>query len=247
MIRAPRPRPEPWAYHRSVVGLGLALPFLVVEWIWQWIAWCLGRWAFLEVLEYLGTFSVLIAVVFYFAGSGDRQKQKHYQAWQVINTAQGKGGSGGRIEALQELNQDRVPLVGLDVSGAFLMGVKLVSASLSRSVMEAADMRNSNLSGADMSHADLDSANLRKANLRRTNLKYASLQDSDLTGADLSGADFTGTDLTNADLTDANLKGWIWKDLKSVEGCNIAGILNAPAGFVEWALANKATKARPEE
>jgi hypothetical protein len=26
--------------------------------------------------------------------AGDRKKQKHYQAWQVINTAQGKGGSG---------------------------------------------------------------------------------------------------------------------------------------------------------
>src|SRR5579871_6672572 len=62
-----------------------------------------GRWGagLLDVLEHLGTFSVLIAVIFYFADSGNRRKQKHYQAWQVINTAQGKGGSGGRIEALQ--------------------------------------------------------------------------------------------------------------------------------------------------
>ena len=41
-------------------------------------------------------------LIFYFADQGGRLKQKHYQAWQVINTAQGKGGSGGplRIVAL---------------------------------------------------------------------------------------------------------------------------------------------------
>ena len=42
--------------------------------------------SFLEVLEYLGTFSVLVAVIFYFSESGDRVKQRHYQAWQVKKT-----------------------------------------------------------------------------------------------------------------------------------------------------------------
>jgi hypothetical protein len=62
----------------------------------------------------------LLAVVSYFSESKDRIKQKHYQAWQVINSAQGKGGSGGRIDALEELHADGVPLVGIDVNGAFL-------------------------------------------------------------------------------------------------------------------------------
>ena len=90
------------------------IPFIAFEWVWDWVAFFLSRWSFLEVLEYLGRFSVLVAVIFYFSESGDRIKQRHYQAWQVINTAQGKGGSGGRIEALQELNADGVPLVGVD-------------------------------------------------------------------------------------------------------------------------------------
>lgn len=60
------------------------------EWFWEWVAYILSNWSFLEVLEYLGSFSILIAVVFYFSESGDRLKQKHYQAWQVINTARGK-------------------------------------------------------------------------------------------------------------------------------------------------------------
>jgi hypothetical protein len=243
MIREPRSRPQTWASHKREAGFRWAKPFHAVEWFWQWTAYYLGRWAFLEVLEYLGTLSVLVAVIFYFAGAGDRQKQKHYQAWQVINTAQGKGGSGGRIEALQELNLDRVPLVGLDVSEAFLMGVRLPSANLTRSVMESADLRKCDLSGSEMSFADLSSANLREALLRKINLQYADLEDTDLTGADLTGTDLTGANLANADLTDADLKGIVWKDLKSVEKATIGGVRNAPDGFVQWALAHQAVTA----
>ena len=70
----------------------------------------------LRILEYSSFLSVMFAVVVYFNEAPDRKKQKHYQAWQVINTAQGKGGSGGRIEAMQELNADKIPLVGVDAS-----------------------------------------------------------------------------------------------------------------------------------
>ena len=108
---------------------------------------------------------MLVAVIFYFSESGDRVKQRHYQAWQVINTAQGKGGSGGRIEALQELNADKVPLVGVDVSSAFLQGLKLEQANLGRADFSAADLRNSKLMGADFTFANLESANLRSAAL----------------------------------------------------------------------------------
>src|SRR5215471_11741383 len=145
MIRQDRrPRPRPWTEQKAALKHSWLLPLLAFEWPFQWLAFVLGNWAFLELLEYLGTFSVLVAVIFYFAESGDRIKQRHYQAWQVINTAQGKGGSGGRIEALQELNADGVPLVGVDVSGAFLQGVDLPHAHLVRSNFSAADVRNGN-------------------------------------------------------------------------------------------------------
>ena len=80
-------------------------------------------------------------MIFYFTEAGDRKKQKHYQAWQVINTAQGKGGSGGRIEALQELNQDHVPLVGVDASEASLQGLRLHKANLLRCNLSASVRR----------------------------------------------------------------------------------------------------------
>ncbi len=189
-VRLHRKRPEPWNVRRQGLKRGWTVPLWAFEWFCEWIAFVLSNWSFLEVLEYLSSFGVLIAVIFYFGESGDRLKQKHYQAWQVINTAQGKGGNGGRIEALQELNADGISLVGVDVSGAFLQGIRLQRASLARSNFSAADLRDCDLSFADLSDADLR-ANLRHCILRSVNMEHADLTEADLFGADLTGADLS--------------------------------------------------------
>ena len=80
-----------------------ALPVRGLEWALEWTAYFLSRWAFLEVLEYLSVLSVLVAVIFYFSEAGDRRKQKHYQAWQVINTAQGKVAAGAASKPCRSL------------------------------------------------------------------------------------------------------------------------------------------------
>jgi len=242
ILHQPRVRPEPWKIRkRSVVSKWKwATPFVAIEWIGDWVAFLLSNWSFLEVLEYLGTFSVLVAVIFYFSESGDRIKQRHYQAWQVINTAQGKGGSGGRIEALQELNADKVPLVGVDVSSAFLQGLDLHSANLMRSDFSAADIRNSNLTGVDFTLSNLNSANFRNAHLDHAKCTDADMRNSDLSGASLIDADLTGAALDDSDLSDADLKGVVWQHIKSVKGANIAAVRNAPDGFVKWAMSNGA-------
>src|ERR1700759_2239721 len=176
MLRLTKPaRPPAWSEHKARHRVGWMLPFHKLEWCLQWTAWALGNWALLEVLEYLGTFSVLIAVIFYFAESGKRTRQRHYTAWTVINTAQGKGGRGGRIEELEELNHDGVALTGLDGSLAFLRGVRLPHAMLTRCSFEAADLRMSVFQGADLSFC-----NLRSANFRETDFERAKLTDTDL-------------------------------------------------------------------
>jgi uncharacterized protein YjbI with pentapeptide repeats len=219
---------------------------LGIEWALDWVAFVLSRWTFLDVLEYLEGFSVLIAVIFYFSESGDRLKQKHYQAWQVINTAQGKGGSGGRIEALQELNRDGVPLVGVDVSGAFLQNAHLEKARLLRSNFSAADLRDANFNFADFSDADLRTANFRGSRLQGAGFQRADLQDADLTGADLSGADLSGATLTNADLSNSDLSNVRWSHLASVKNANIYGVKNAPEGFISWAKQRGAVQTEPD-
>jgi len=71
-----RMRPEPWARHRERAKYAWLIPLLAIEWVWTWLVYWLSGWAFLEVLEYLGTLSLLLAVVSYFLESGDRIKQK---------------------------------------------------------------------------------------------------------------------------------------------------------------------------
>ena len=233
-------RPAEWSVIKDGLGRRWLLPLRRLEWMFEWTAYGLSRWSFLEVLEYLGSLSVLVGVIFYYSESGDRIKQRHYQAWQVINTAQGKGGSGGRIEALQELNADRIPLVGVDASSAFLQGVRLERANLLRADLSAADLRGSVLAFADMSYSNLHSSNFRGADLEHVIFSNANLSDSDLVGSDLSSTNLDHADLSSADLRRANLKGIAWRQIAAMKSANIAGVVNAPEGFREWALKNGA-------
>jgi len=241
-VRVHRKRPEPWSERRQRLKRSWTKPLWAFEWFWEWVAYVLSNWSFLEVLEYLSSFGVLIAVVFYFSESGDRLKQKHYQAWQVINTAQGKGGNGGRIEALQELNTDRVPLVGVDVSGAFLQGIHLQGARLSRCNFSGADLRNSDFDSADLSDANLRVANFRESTLHNAKFEHADFTEGDLWGADLRGADLSGTILEKADLSRANLANLQWTGIRELKGANIFGVKNAPDGFVVYALKHGAVQ-----
>jgi hypothetical protein len=239
--------PPPWHAFKARAQHKTLVPFYAVTWLSDCAAYHLGRWPLVELLEYLGSFSILFAAIVYFAGSQDRLKQKHYQAWQVINTAQGKGGNGGRIDALEELNRDGVSLVGVDVSGAYLQGLRLNGAQARRANFAGADLRDSDFHQASLPDADLHYANLRGADLRKVNLAGASLND-----ADLAGADFAGADLDNADLGQANLRGanldhiTNWQRLRSLDKANILEVRNAPEGFVDWARKEGAVEVKTE-
>lgn len=235
-IHVRKEKPVVWAEYKTRAKHIWLLPFIGLEWFWEWLAFALSNWTFLEVLDYLETFSVLVAVIFYFSESGARVKQRHYQAWQVINTSQGKGGSGGRIEALQELNADRVDLVGVDVSGAFLQGIRLEKARLVRANFSAADAREAKLPSADLTDADLRSANFRGGNLSQAILQGANFDESDLNGAVLSGTDLGGASFNDADLTGADLKDAHWEHIGAMKNANIAGVKHAPPGFAAWAI-----------
>lgn len=228
-------RPKPWHEERQTISAPWLVPLHRINWLIAWASWALSHWALLELLDHLGTFSVLIAVIFYFADSGNRVKQKHYQAWQVINTAQGKGGSGGRIEALQELNSDHVSLIGVDASGAFLRGIHLERAHIERCDLHAADLRNSVLESAKLSSCNLQSANFRLADLAGSDLGDASMQDVDLNQANLANASLAGTDLSRADLRFADARNIDWKSIQSMQLANIYGLKNAPPEFAAFA------------
>jgi hypothetical protein len=246
-IYTERKRPDPLSHYHREAGHPILAPLQWVEWACRWLVYWLSGWAFLEVLEYVGTLSVFFAVISYFAESGDRIKQKHYQAWQVINTAQGKGGAGGRIDALEELDRDGVPLVGVDVSDAFLQGIDLEGADLGRSNFSSADLRGGNFKGAQLVYANLASANIRNGNLQNTDLRNATLQDADLQGADLGGANLDGTDLSKADLRNADLRNIRWSMIANLKLANLFGAKNSPPDFMNWALQKGAVSIESDE
>ena len=228
--------PPTWPVFKAHARHPVLVPFLRLTWAADWAAYYLGKWAVVELLEYMGSFSLLFAVIFYFADAPNRLMQKHYQAWQVINTAQGKGGNGGRIDALQELNDDHVALVGVDVADAYLGGLQLEDAEASRANFSSADLRDANFRRARLDDANLNWANLRNADLREARLTGSIWDDADLAGARLDGADVEAASFARADLsqTDLNqLKNW--RLIKSIRGANIYGVKDPPAGFVEWA------------
>jgi len=74
-IHVRRDRPEPWPERRAKARHAWTVPFVCFEYGTGWLAYALNRWTFVEVLEYLGSFGILIAVIFYFAESGDRINQ----------------------------------------------------------------------------------------------------------------------------------------------------------------------------
>ncbi len=163
------------------------------------------------------------------------RKTANYQAWQVINSAQGKGGSGGRIDALHELVTNGISLAGVCLDGAWLEGVNLANGHLFE-----ATFKDANLAGANLQHTNLERVDLSRANLIGADLRNALLRGVTLTGANLGTADLRGADL--ADLAD-------WRSLGSVSYTHLEGTRNAPNGFREWALANGAidTEALPTD
>ena len=220
-----------------------ATPFFALEYLFEWFAYFLSNWTFLHVVNYLRTFGILVAVIFYFSESGDRLKQKHYQAWQVINTAQGKGGNGGRIDALQELNEDKVPLVGVDVSGAFLAGPAPRKSqprprNLERRRRAQRRLCRPSISATQTCAPPISATAVAVALRSATPLSMTPTFPAPISAR----ADFTGATLSNTDLRNANLQSVDWQHIATIKSANIAGIKNAPEGFIAWALKNGAVQ-----
>jgi uncharacterized protein YjbI with pentapeptide repeats len=203
-------RPEPWNVARSR-WRPWQQPFIAIEWLTEWVVYAFDRWAFVKLLNVLGSFSLVVTAVAYYRGAPARQqaqqdaiKAKHYQAWQVINTAQGRGGNGGRLDALKELNVDRVDLTGVDLERAWLPGLSLPMGRLRYANADSAALAGADLRGADLSKAHLSGVRLAGADLRGAVLRGATLVGADLTGADLRFADLSDANLRNAQLSKAN-------------------------------------------
>lgn len=192
----PRSRPpRAWSQVREQTRHWLLLPWYGAEWVFDWTAYVLRHWKLVDVLRHLTHFTVLVAAISYFANADDRSREKRYQAWQVINLAQGKPGSGGRRAALEELNDEGVSLRGVNVGQAVLDGLSLGggklavsifdSASLIRSDFQRADLRRASFRNAILSFSNFDGSVARRANFTNARFQQASMRNASLSNARL--------------------------------------------------------------
>ncbi len=203
----------------------------------RWSFWLQQTWAGAELL------ALLFAAYQLWARREERRRAEaeaavvalkgaNYQAWSVVNSAQGKGGSGGRIDALQDLNRNQISLAGVRLDGAWLETIALPGARLRQ-----ASLCEANLIGADLQNADLTGADLTDANLTGAKLQGAFLKGANLAGAQLGTADLRGADL-------AELRGW--REIRAMTYLQIEGVRHAPAGFREWAIVHGAVEGTGE-
>lgn len=162
--------------------------------------------------------TVAVALFNYIREAPKREKQKHYQAWQMINSAEGKPGIAGRIDALQDLNGDGIDLNGLNAAKANLSGINLKKALLQQVNFEEANLNNAKLKEASLEGATLTNAKLFMANLQNAKMgplfgpwekskENSGLYVAPMIPTNLERANLRGANLEGANLDRANLKG----------------------------------------
>jgi len=153
-------------------------------------------------------------------------------------------------------------LVRSDFSAASIIGADFSGSWASDEVLfRAVDGRYARFKGmtgggidfeaGNLSYASFDSITLDRARFTRTDLTFAHFDNATVYAGDfthavvryasLGGASLRGSVFRNADMRFADLDGIRdWRDILDVEGANIAGVRNAPPGFVEWAVSRGA-------
>ncbi|NEP00857.1 MAG: hypothetical protein F6K58_19770 [Symploca sp. SIO2E9] len=170
----------------------LVRPIILLEKPVERVTYWLERWDLLKLLDYASKITIIWGLIVFVNQRFQAEEQvriekikQQYEAWQVITSATGQSGSGGRIDALQSLNENGISLSKLSVEGATLTGIDLKNAELQES-----NFRDSNLAKANLSYSNLQGADLSQTNLEEASLFRANLRGANLTGANLSTANF---------------------------------------------------------
>jgi uncharacterized protein YjbI with pentapeptide repeats len=223
-------RPQPWRAFRPKRVLWRPLVF--IEWVCEWVAFFLQRWALLNVLELLGRLSLLVAAVTYLGNAGERRKEKEFAAWQVVQLAQTQHANAGRNAALQDLARDGANMRKLELNGVDLAGLNVEGALLSESEFSQSDLRGANLArtklhkavlqGADFQEASLAGAFLGQAHAAGARFIFTEFEGATLKEADFSGATFANVDLRGVDAEKAVFRGAELSDVQ-LDGASLAG------------------------
>ncbi|WP_414588072.1 pentapeptide repeat-containing protein [Scytonema sp. PCC 10023] len=160
-----------------------------------------------NLINNIEAFAITGGIIRWLQEGKDRQKEKRYQAWQVLTVVK-NAGPYAQKQCLQDINEDGVPLIALKIPKARLESINLPNANLCLADLNKANLRYANLSNAKLIEANLTAANLFDANLSGTDadLSDANLSNAILERANLSGATLRNTKLIGAKLIKANLR-----------------------------------------
>jgi uncharacterized protein YjbI with pentapeptide repeats len=149
-----------------------------------------------SIAQLLGKLTIMVAILSFIFEAPERAKQRHYQAWQLINGARMSPGEAGRSIAIRVLVDDHVEMIDIDLTGGNFRGKNF----------QAADMP-----GVNFTNAKIDGANFScKAGIFVNEYwfpAYSFCWITNLEGARFATESITGTYFDNANLKDAVLGG----------------------------------------
>jgi uncharacterized protein YjbI with pentapeptide repeats len=102
--------------------------------------------AVVRIAAILGKLTIFFGILSFLVEAPERAKQRHYQAWQLIDGARGHPGDAGRSIAFEVLVGDHQMMRDLDLTNANLQGRDLRSA-----IMPGVLFKNSKLIDVDFS------------------------------------------------------------------------------------------------
>ncbi len=251
--------------------------FAYVNWVSSWVLWYTDAAPWLRAVLRLAQFSFLWvglwAAFTYATGKSERErvaddqrKATHYQAWQLLNSADGKAGDAGRSLALRDLDLDRVPLDFADFSDVYFKSNLVL---IGGTTFSSALFRNSSFDGSRIAHASFRLANFEGAKFLSStftncDFSYANLRGAKFYKADFSGSLFRSTDLRSTALAlssfvsarldlpsivEANFEyvNFAHADFSSMDnfttaqsfkGCNLYGVKHTKTGVVDMLVRN---------
>jgi uncharacterized protein YjbI with pentapeptide repeats len=244
-MRTERQRPKSWKEtSASFKEDDWRLAFVGFEWLCEWAAYGLSGLAFLKVLEYLGKLTILVSLILWIypgfqerrqaaesakQAAADARISRHYVAWQTINSAMGKPGNGGRADALQDLNQDGIPMDGISLTGGVVLvgPLNLTNATMTHADFSDGTYENINFNGATLDFSKWNNTMSENCNFRSGSFWAATFNHSTFVWCDFSNAlfqtQFTGD---HSEFRVCNFTGAAFPMcfLNSVEffGCNLA-------------------------
>ena len=233
----------------------------IEKYYWEPLLNWANNQALLSLLGMIGNVGILLVAVTYIGSEKQRREAEIYQAWQVITSAHGQSGSGGRRRALEFLNASPganwrrkfpwfcAPMKFCLWPGESLDGINLAAEShvflITKDQGEPQSPPGVYLNRIQLPKASLVQANLTGATLWEANLVGADLWQANLTGVGLGKANMAGSllmdaNLKGADLLSANLAGGDLSRANLVGaylwGANLKGAVLVEANLAEAIL-----------